>query len=390
MKINIILTEKRISKYLLLVCLFVVIYFLGFDLKQCFAQNTNVSPDIIEQIAENFHAKSSQWESTLQKYALNLFYILLVFDICWLGVKGIIERPSLPELFGRFSLLVVTSAFFLSVINYYPEWTQQIMNGFEGIAKELEPGVEMKSPLWTAFNLMSAFVETIKKLSIDQYLMILPLALVALIILVVFAFMTAQVIFVKCETYIAMSAAIILLGLGGSSLFREYAINTLRYAFSVCFKLFVMMLLLAMGMAFIRQFEFPPEATPTGMLESMFIICASTIVLFALIKTIPDCCASIISGSHAGSGSQLSATIGAAVSAGAAAATGGASMALAGAKGLSNVKAAASLAGMQGGGGIMGTARTLGSAVLRARETGQNVSSVLRSQTEAQRQNENL
>ncbi len=365
---------------------------MGFELKPCFADGSSMSPDIVEQIAENFYAKASQWESTLQKYALNLFYFLLILDICWMGIKGVLSRPQLPELFGRFALLVVTAGFFLAVIKYYPEWTKQIMRGFESIAGELEPGVEPKSPLYTAFNLVGAFVETVKGIDLTDILMLLPLALVVLIILVVFAFMTAQIIFVKCEAYIAMAAAIILLGLGGSAFSRDYAVNTLRYAFSVCFKLFVMMLLLAMGMAFIQQFEFPAGFKPAEMLANMFIICASSIVLFALVKTIPECCASIINGSHVGSGSQLSSAIGAAVTAGAAVATGGVGAAVAGAKGLSNVKAAASLASAQGQGGVAGTVKNLAGAFKSSREmrSGPTTGSVLNSQLEALRQNENL
>lgn len=378
------------KKYLPVLILAFVISFMGFELKPCLANGMNMDPDIVEQIAENFHDKASQWEGTLQKHALNLFYILLVLDVCWMGIKGVLNRPSLPELFGRFALLAVTAGFFLAIINYYPEWTRQILSGFESIAHELEPGVEPKSPLWTAFNLMGAFVDAIGEVSFSEFGMILPLALVALIILVCFALMTAQIIFVKCETYIAMAAAIILLGLGGSSFFREYAINTLRYAFSVCFKLFVMMLLLAMGMAFIKQFEIQSGQNPVDMLVNMFIICASTIVLFALIKTLPEACASIINGSHIGSGSQITSALGAAAMAGAAVATGGASVAAAGAAGLSNVKAAASLANAQGGGGVMGTAKALHGAFQASRQSGQSMSNVLRSQNEAAQQNNNM
>ena len=349
-----------------------------------------MDPDIIEQIAENFHEKALQWESTLQKYALNLFYFLLILDVAWMGIKSVVQRPSLPEIFGQFALLVVTAGFFLATIKYYPEWTKQILNGFSSIAHELEPGVEPKSPLATALNIIKAFIDAIGNSSFYNIGVIMPLALTALIILVCFALMTAQIIFVKCETYIAMSAAIILLGLGGSAFFRDYAINTLRYAFSVAFKLFVMMLLLALGMSFIKQFEIPAGADPEALLVNLFIICASTIVLMALVKTIPEACASIINGSHVGGGGALTSTMGAVAMAGAAVATGGASAAAAGAGGLSNVKAAASLANAQGGGGAMGTAKALHGAFQASRQTGQSMSSILRSQNEAAQQNNNM
>ena len=73
-----------------------------------------------------------------------------------------------------------------------------------------------------------------------------------------FALMTAQIVLIKCEAYIAMNAAVLLLGFGGSSLLKEYAINTMRYALSVAFKLFVMQLVLGIGMSFISDFNIYP------------------------------------------------------------------------------------------------------------------------------------
>jgi type IV secretion system protein TrbL len=49
-----------------------------------------------------------------------------------------------------------------------------------------------------------------------------------------------MVIVIKCEAMITMTAALIMVGFGASGLFRDFAVNILRYAFAVAFKLFVM------------------------------------------------------------------------------------------------------------------------------------------------------
>lgn len=181
--------------------------------------------------------------------------------------------------------------------------------------------------------------------------------LVGCIVMVCFALMTAQIVMIKCEAYIAMNAAVLLLGFGGSSLLKEYAINTMRYALSVAFKLFVMQLVVGIGMSFVSDFK-----STSMKLEDLLVLIGAAVVLLALVKTIPDVCAGIINGSHIGNGSALMSTgamvAGAGVAVGAAAISGGTSLA----RGIGSVKAAVDMAGYEGKTGwgkLSGAARNL-------------------------------
>ena len=180
-----------------------------------------------------------------------------------------------------------------------------------------------------------------------------------------FALMTAQIVMIKCEAYIAMNAAVLLLGFGGSSLLKEYAINTMRYALSVAFKLFVMQLVVGIGMSFVNDFT----STDTELFDLLVLIGAA-VVLLALVKTIPDVCAGIINGAHTGNGSSLMSTgaivAGVGMAAGAAAAGGSASLA----RGVGSVRAAVQMAGYEGKTGwgkLGGAARNLMNANSAAR-----------------------
>lgn len=93
------------------------------------------------------------------------------------------------------------------------------------------------------------------------------LLLAALVVMVCFALISAQVVFIKCEAMIAMMAALILVSFGGSSFLKDYAVNALRYVLAVAFKLFVMQLVLGVGLAFIQDFD-----TSTAELQDIFIV----------------------------------------------------------------------------------------------------------------------
>jgi type IV secretion system protein TrbL len=124
---------------------------------------------------------------------------------------------------------------------------------------------------------------------------------------------------------------------------KEYAINTMRYALSVAFKLFVLQLVLGIGLSFITEFE-----TTDAQLYDLLILIGASVVLLALVKTIPDVCAGIINGTHTGNGGALHST--GAMVAGASAAVGAAvgSSLVASGRGASSTKAALDMAGYEG------------------------------------------
>lgn len=92
---------------------------------------------------------------------------------------------------------------------------------------------------------------------------------------------------------------------GGGGIFRDYAINTMRYALAVTFKLFVLQLLMGLGVQFLDTLKANTEFTMTDFC----ILTAVAIILFALVKSIPDVCAGIIQGSHVGSGAALGSAV---------------------------------------------------------------------------------
>ena len=261
------------------------------------------------------------------------------------GVKAIVNRNQLGEILGQFVMTVLFCGFIYAVITHYQEWSWNIINGLKGIAGELGPtSMDVENPLMAGYNMATAIYEKIRVLDPVKSL---GFIVAALVVMVAFALMTAQVVLIKCEAMLVINAAMILLGLGGASFLKEYAINVMRYVLSVAFKLFVMQLVLGLGMQFIQEMS-----VTEAKFEDIIIIIGVSIVLFALVKSLPDAIAGVISGSNVSSGSALS-QAGAALAGGAAAAVGGAIGGAAGTWGASQaVRKAAQTAGMSSASGL--------------------------------------
>ena len=293
--------------------------------------------DFVSKLVHEFYNKTSAWEPTLKRYALVVFRWLVILEVCFLGIKAALNRDQLGDILKQFVMLLLMAGFFMAVITYYKEWSWNLINGLGAIGRELTPGgYSSESPFLTGMQLVKLVLD---KLSVWSPGNSIALLIAALVIIVCFALISAQVVFIKCEAMVAMAAAVILVGFGGSAFLKDYAVNAIRYVLAVAFKLFVMQLVLGVGIAFIEGFS-----TSTAELQDIFVVIGASVVLLALVKSLPDVCAGIINGSQVSSGAALTAS----------AAVGGAAIGamVAGSNTIQNVKAAAKVAGMEGASGL--------------------------------------
>ncbi len=299
------------------------------------------STGTISEMVSTFHSKTSAWGTTLEQFAYSLFRWAIMLDIALFGIRMALQRSQVQDILAQFVMTLLFAGFIAAAISHYDTWSWNLIDGLASTAESLGASSSASdAPFLTGCAIVSGILE---KLSITSPVDSLAYVVCALVTLVSFALMTARILCVKCEAMIAMNASVILLGLGGSSIFKEYAVNVMRYVLSVAFKLFVMQLLLGLGISFITDLELA-EAT----MQDIFVVIGVSIVLLALVKTIPDACAGIINGSHVSGGHALTATAGAVLGAAVGGAAGAAAMSGGAAQGALNVRAASKLAGESG------------------------------------------
>lgn len=303
-------------------------------------------------IVKTFQNAVAGWDVIIKGYTLRLFALLLMIDIAWIGIRFALERPQLTDLIKQITVTIFSAAIFIAAINNYKEWTWQIISQFQAIAKQLSPDlIHEGSPIKLGFILCSKILANMSIWSpADSFVYVLA----AFIIIICFALLSAQIIFIKCEATISMAASMILLGFGGAGFAKEYAINAIRYVIAVAFKLFVISLLLGVGANFIN--EISVKEAPTY--EELFVIIGAVVVLLSLATSLPDVCAGIINGSHVSSGMALVSTAGSVASM----AIGGM---LAGVGAVGAAKTASTLASEEGRSGL-GKALHMGRSLTKA------------------------
>ncbi|KAF0234911.1 P-type conjugative transfer protein TrbL [Fundidesulfovibrio putealis] len=303
------------------------------------------STDIIVQIVSKFKEKTDAWSSVLTGVAMSLFRTCVILNILVFGVRAALNRSALDNILKEFALVILFTMFMWAVIANYHEWSWNIINGLKKISGQLGGASMVESgPIDVGLAIVKNILNGITKWEpMNAFGMVLCAAL----LLIVFALITAQIVFVKCEAMIALNAATLLLGFGGLTYTKEYAFNAMRYALAVGIKLFVLEVIITIAMQFAEELKGAPAT-----FESIFVVLGASIVLLALSKSIPEVCAGIVSGSHVSSGHALGSAVAGIAGAAAGMAIGAAATGVRGASATAQAASMASAAGKTGFGAM--------------------------------------
>jgi len=377
---------KIISNFFMLFVLFMVV----FSPEICSSEMIDVNP--ITGIINLFSEKSIEIGTKLTGVAEYLLKLCMIINISLLGIGIALKRSDICETFYLLIMTILFTGFILAVIRHYGEWSNQIINGFLNLGSMIGGSELNLSPLNIGLSLAA---DVWRKTNITEPVDSLGYVILGGGIIVCFALMTAKIIYVQCESYLVLNASIVLLGFGGLTHTKNYALNAMRYCLSVAFKLFVMQLLIGVGMTMFKRLVAANNGNLS--LEALGVYIFAAIILVALTHSIPEAAAGIINGSHVGGGHNVisgAAAVGGAVG-GAIGGAVGAGMATG--RGLSSIKAAFDVAG-PGGQGKTGWARGAQAAknisdsfsTARRQEnaygsTGQRMNSILKDQRDVSR-----
>jgi len=331
-----------------------------------FAQGGNVAKGLLE----SFVGQTDNWWGILRGYALFLFSTTLILEVCLFGIRMALQRSDISETLGQFVTLLLFAGFIAAVIMNYQEWATGIaVKGLQPLTGQLTGNsVDAGKPLAIAAILLEKIMLVMSNASVTDIALVMLYELVLFIIIVVFVLISALIIVTTCEFYIVANIGVLLIGLGGSKIFKDYAVNVMRYVLAVAVKLFVLQLIVNIGLSLISLSDLA-TASGAGSISTvkfvdLFYIIGKGVILLALAKTLPDTCAGIINGSAIGGGNPLASmgrTAGTmalgAVSAGAGYAAGAASA-------LNN---AHTVAQGEGATGVVGTAGGMARAMWNAR-----------------------
>lgn len=313
-------------------------------------------------VVVTFQNAAAQWQPTIIGYAQRLFWLLALADFAWMLIVLALKNGDFYDLVFNLVRKVLFLGFFYAVLINGNQWMMDIIDSFRTIASNVPGGAGSITPgaiLESSFDVFMTACQELSVMSPQSWV----IAVAGIGVVILGALMTAVQVLVLVEMYLAIIAGQITLGFGGSEWSKDYAVSFIKYIISVGLKLMVIQLLSAMANNMFSSWSNIPE--DQFNLETVGVLMVSMLLLYAIMKTIPEIISGIISGGQFGSNPVSVLGTAAAVGAGAVAAGAGFAAGMAGgsAKSMAVLREATKAPGNTGG--IGGTIRTVAGASAR-------------------------
>lgn len=334
--------------------------------------HAQVQDNVLDGIVEMYRTAANGWRDVIMRYAIRLFWLLVLADLAWTFAVLALEQADLQKFVAELIRRIMAVGFFHALLVHSGDWSTAIINSFRRLGAEagaqggLDVGISPSNIFDMALRLAGSLTDQVTLSDIGESI---ARVLTGIIIIVVFAIIAGLLLATLIELYIALNAAIILLGFGGSRWTSDYAVSYWKYLLSVGMKIFAMQLLIGIGQSFISGFFGQYDGSN---IQSLVFVGVS-IVLLILVKIIPEVLQGVMNGTSVGGAGNALVSAGAAAAGGAVGAALGAGAAVAGgtmaigeAAKLANASAQASDSPLKPSFGSLmtATAKNLGSSAL--------------------------
>ncbi len=256
------------------------------------AQTPNGAVDAILHL---YRDHAAAWQGALRTLALRLFWLLAGIEFAWTGIKLALKGADLGEFVAELANQCLFIGFGLTLLYQSATWATAIVDSFREAGNQavLASG---GSPNLSPTNIFDTGLTLAEKV-MNQASMFHPgdtvgLMIAALLILICFALITAFMVLALIESYVVISAGVLMMGFAGSRWTKEYAFKVMTYAVSVGAKLFILQLLIGVGETMIDGWVTTDQAT----VSEIFVMVGAAIILLTITKTVPDMVQGLVNG----------------------------------------------------------------------------------------------
>lgn len=242
------------------------------------------------------------WESTIMDAARSLFWILAGIEVgiaaVWLGIQA----ASIESWFSELVRRIMFVGFFAFVLDQGPTFAKAIVDSLFQIGA----GGGSASPaniFNTGLIVASKMSEKINFGVFQDNALALSAALAMVISVIAFSLVAAIFLAVLIEMYVGLLAGMIMLGLGGSSFTKDFAVRYLVYAFSVGMKLMSLVMIANIGSQVLLGLANDPDVG--NQYQAALAIAGIAVVVFVIAMYVPSIIQGVVQGASVSGGMEV-------------------------------------------------------------------------------------
>jgi type IV secretion system protein TrbL len=298
-------SHKKIALLTALICLGV-----------CWALPVHAQMDpnaVVSRIMHVYQEQTGRWGGVLQNYALGLFWALAGIEFSWSVIKLALKNADLSEFLAELVNRIMYIGFFLALLLHSSDWATAIVESFRTAADAAGSGQGISPG-----NILEIAMQIITKLLHNTNFLTNPVdglisGLCAISILLCFGLMSANMIEALIESYVVISAGVLMMGFGGSGWTNDFAKKMMLHSVSVGAKLFLIQLIMGLGEQLIEQLGAEFDGSK---IEDALVMVGVAVIMWMISLNVPNKLQGLINGSSVGQGGFLAGIISGAVATG--------------------------------------------------------------------------
>lgn len=318
---------------------------------------------VLTSLQNQITTAAKGWETTVMDAARSLFWILATIEIGVAAVWLALQAASLDSWFAELVRRILFVGLFAFVLEQGPDFAKSVVDSLF----EIGAGNGTASPA-DVFNaglvVATKMSEKVQFGLFEDNALAISAAVAMVVTVIAFSLVAAIFVSVMVEMYLGLLAGMIMLGLGGSSFTKDFAVRYLVYAFSVGMKLMGLVMISRIGSDVLIGLANDPEVG--DQFQTALAIAGIAVVVFIIAMYVPAILQGVVQGASVTGGMETirhggqAASFAAGVASLAAGAVGAGAAAAQSARAAGSTTAASALRGMGAalgsGGKAMGSA----------------------------------
>lgn len=258
---------------------------------------------VLTTLENSVVAAAKGWETTVMDAARSLFWILAGIEVGIAAVWLAINAASLDSWFAELVKRIMFIGLFAFILNEGPAFAKAVVDSLYQIGA----GGGSASPA----NIFDAGIRVATKMSeqakfglFEDNSLAIAAVFAMVVVVVCFSLVAAIFVSVMVEMYVGLLAGMIMLGLGGTSYTKDFAIKYLVYAFSVGMKLMALVMIAKIGSDILLGLAEAPTATSEQFITTL-AIAGISVVVFVIAMYVPPILQGVVQGASVSGGMEV-------------------------------------------------------------------------------------
>lgn len=256
---------------------------------------------VLTSLQNQITTAAKGWETTVIDAAKSLFWILATIEIGIAAVWLALQAASLDSWFAELVRRIMFVGFFAFVLAQGPTFAKAVVDSLFQIGA----GGGTASPA-DVFNaglaVATKMSEKIQFGLFEDNALAISAAFAMVVVVISFSLVAAIFVSVMVEMYLGLLAGMIMLGLGGSSYTKDFAIRYLVYAFSVGMKLMALVMISRIGAEVLIGLANEPQVG--NQFQTALAIAGIAVVVFIIAIYVPNIIQGVVQGASVTGGME--------------------------------------------------------------------------------------